>query len=55
VAKILLANKADTALQNKVGETALHRAAALNHTDMAKLLLGNGADVSARDNNGNTC
>ena len=36
------------------GATPLHNAAAENHKPVAEVLLVNGADVNAADNNGNT-
>ncbi len=46
--KLLLEHNVDVNLGNKVGETPLHVAAINGHTQIARLLVEHGADVSAR-------
>jgi hypothetical protein len=54
IAKLLLANKADSNAKDNHGDTPLHNAAALGHKDLVELLLANGADVNARNSHGDT-
>ena len=52
--ELLLANKADIEARDQNGETALHKAALFNTTNIAKILILHGADVNARDRSGRT-
>jgi len=49
VVKVLLANGARPNLQDRVLQTALHRAACNGHLDMCKMLVGSRADPTLQD------
>lgn len=53
MAKLLLAHRASVWARNARGLSPLH-AAAYGHTEVAKLLLGAGADVFEENDNGET-
>ncbi len=52
VVNILLENGADPNIGNKVGQTPLIKAAIKNRSDIAEVLLANGAQMRHRDNTG---
>jgi len=52
--KQLLASGVDVNTKDKLGRTALHVAAMLGQTEMARYLLSKGADIDARDRLGRT-
>ena len=52
--KAALQKKIDLDTTDKNGMTALHWAATKGHDDVAKILLGNGANAVSRDNSGQT-
>ena len=54
IARYLLANGADTSVQDITGATPLHEAVRYGDIDIAKALLENGADANAEDNLGKT-
>ncbi|CAL4124562.1 unnamed protein product, partial [Meganyctiphanes norvegica] len=54
IIEALIKAGADMTLSDNTGNTALHLAALLNKTTIAKLLLQNGANARAVDNKGNT-
>lgn len=54
IAKYLLANKADTSVQDSSGATPLHEAVRYGHLEIATMLLDAGANVNAKDNLGKT-
>lgn len=52
--KLLLRNNADINIKNSADWTVLHLAIQLNFHEMAQLLIENGADIEAEDDNHNT-
>ena len=50
--KGLIGKWADVDATDKYGWTALHWAALYGHTDVAKILVGSGADMEVQDNEG---
>ena len=52
--KAAFQKKIDLDTTDKNGMTALHWAATKGHDDVAKILLGNGANAVSRDNSGQT-
>jgi ankyrin repeat protein len=53
-AEILVAAGASFAMQDRHGKTASHRAAETGHDELLRYLLTHGAEVDARDSDGNT-
>jgi ankyrin repeat protein len=54
IVSLLLENKANMNAQNTSGETALMQAAIYNYPEIARILIGQGADVNLRRTDGNT-
>ena len=54
IAEILLANGADTNIQDEYGETPLHVSAFADNKSGAELLITYGADLDKTDNKGHT-
>jgi ankyrin repeat protein len=52
--RLLIQNRADPNRRNKVGDTALHLAVGIGHSDIVAALLKAGADFRARDRLGRT-